>query len=61
MGFLVGMGLSLRNSTAYERYSEGRRYWATLNTHITNLARLLWVNAKEREDDLGKQDLMGKM
>jgi putative membrane protein len=61
MGFLVGIGLSLRNSTAYERYSEGRRYWSTLSLHVTNLARLLWVNAKEREGDLGKQDLLGKL
>jgi ion channel-forming bestrophin family protein len=61
MGFLVGIALSLRNSTAYERYSEGRRYWSTLSLHTTNLARLIWINGKERDGELGKEDLLGKM
>ena len=61
LGFLVGIGLSLRNTTAYERYSEGRRYWAALSLHTTNLARMIWINVKEREGDMGKEDLLGKM
>jgi ion channel-forming bestrophin family protein len=61
LGFLVGIGLSLRNSTAYERYSEGRRYWSNLTLQTTNLARLIWVNVKERDGDQGKEDLLGKM
>jgi putative membrane protein len=61
MGFLVGIGLSLRNTTAYERYSEGRRYWSNLTLQVTNLARMIWVNGKEREGEEGKQDLLGKL
>lgn len=26
-GFVVGLALSFRSSTAYERYMEGRKYW----------------------------------
>jgi putative membrane protein len=61
LGFLVGIGLSLRNSTAYERYSEGRRYWSNLTLQTTNLARLIWVDVKERDGEQGKEDLLGKM
>ena len=61
LGFLVGIGLSLRNTTAYERFSEGRRYWANMRLHTTNLARMIWVNVKERDGDQGKEDLLGKM
>jgi putative membrane protein len=61
LGFLVGIGLSLRNTTAYERYSEGRRYWSSMHLQVTNLARLVWINGKERDGELGKEDLLAKM
>ncbi|OCL11852.1 membrane protein [Glonium stellatum] len=61
LGFVVGLGLSFRSSTAYERYSEGRKYWAQLTLTSQNLARLIWVHANEREGELGKQDLLAKL
>jgi len=61
LGFLVGIALSFRNSTAYERYNDGRRYWSSLTLTSQNLARLIWVHAKEREGEVGKQDLLAKM
>jgi putative membrane protein len=61
LGFIVGLALSLRSTTAYERYMEGRRYWATLTLTSQNLARLIWVHAKEREGEQGKEDLLAKM
>ena len=61
LGFLVGIGLNLRNATAYERFSEGRRYWSQLTMHTTNLARMVWINVKERDGEQGKEDLLGKM
>lgn len=61
LGFVVGLGLSFRSSTAYERYNEGRRYWAQLVLSSQNLARIFWVHAKEREGKLGKQDLLAKL
>src|SRR6201998_2315573 len=30
LGFVVGLAISFRSSTAYERYTEGRKYWAQL-------------------------------
>ncbi|ETN38715.1 uncharacterized protein HMPREF1541_06753 [Cyphellophora europaea CBS 101466] len=64
LGFVVGLGLSFRSSTAYERYAEGARYWATLQLSSRNLARMIWIHSNERHDqdeDLGKADLLSKV
>lgn len=61
LGFVVALALSFRSTTAYERYSEGRRYWSQLVLASHNLARLVWVHADEREGDVGKQDLLAKL
>jgi len=64
LGFVVGLALSFRSSTAYERYSEGRKYWAQLMVTSRNLARLIWVHTGERHDedaDVGKGDLLAKL
>ncbi|OCK91486.1 UPF0187-domain-containing protein [Cenococcum geophilum 1.58] len=61
LGFVVGLALSFRSSTAYERYAEGRKYWAQLTFASQNLARTIWVHAKEREGDLGKEDVLAKL
>jgi predicted membrane chloride channel (bestrophin family) len=61
LGFLVGLALSLRSSTAYERYNEGRKYWSQLTLTTHNLARIIWVHAREREGDQNKEDLLAKM
>jgi predicted membrane chloride channel (bestrophin family) len=42
--------LSFRSSTAYERYAEGRRYWAQLILASQNLGRVFWVHTAERKD-----------
>ena len=64
LGFVVGLALSFRSSTAYERYAEGRKYWAQLILTSRNLARLIWVHAQERHEEspeLGKEDLLSKL
>ncbi|KAI0420986.1 Bestrophin, RFP-TM, chloride channel-domain-containing protein [Xylaria grammica] len=59
-GFVVSMGLSLRSSTAYERYAEGRRCWSQLILASQSLGRVFWVNAIERPET-AKEDLLGKL
>ncbi|KAF2729934.1 hypothetical protein EJ04DRAFT_474768 [Polyplosphaeria fusca] len=61
LGFVVGLALSFRSSTAYERYGEGRKYWAQLTLASQNLARLIWIHAEEREGEDGKKDLLAKL
>ncbi|EME77367.1 uncharacterized protein MYCFIDRAFT_117628, partial [Pseudocercospora fijiensis CIRAD86] len=63
-GFVVGLALSFRSTTAYERYAEGRKYWAQLSLNARSLARLIWVHAQERHEEsteLGKHDLLAKL
>ena len=61
LGFVVGLALSFRSSTAYERYADGRKYWSQLIYNSNILARLIWLHAQTREGEEGKQDLLAKM
>ena len=61
LGFVVGLSLSFRSSTAYERYAEGRKFWAQMTLHSRNLARIIWIHTNEREGEDGKDDLLGKL
>ncbi|KAL5360349.1 Bestrophin, RFP-TM, chloride channel-domain-containing protein [Aspergillus floccosus] len=60
-GFVVGLALSFRSSTAYERWADGRKYWSLLIQTSRNLARTIWVNTSEREDPYAKEDLLAKL
>jgi putative membrane protein len=61
LGFVVGLALSFRSSTAYERYNDGRKYWSQLTLVSQNLARLIWVHADERPGEFMKEDLLAKL
>lgn len=60
LGFVVGLSLSFRSSTAYERYNDGRKYWAQLATTTQSLARLIWIHVEERPD-CAQGDLLAKI
>lgn len=40
---------------------DGRKYWSQMTGLSQNLARIIWINAKEREGELGKEDVLAKM
>lgn len=64
LGFVVGLGISFRTSSAYERYVDGRKYWAQLTQASRLMAHLLWIHAEERHEqdaDQGKADLLAKL
>lgn len=64
LGFVVGLGISFRTSSAYERYVDGRKYWAQLIQASRLMAHLIWVHAEERhqpDSDQGKADLLAKL
>ena len=64
LGFVVAMGISFRTSSAYERYVDGRRFWAQLSQSSRDLARHIWIHADERHEidpQTGKADLLGKI
>lgn len=60
-GFVVGLGLSFRNSTAYERYAEGRKYWAALLQASQVLGRVFWIHATDRPDQDSRELLLKKI
>jgi predicted membrane chloride channel (bestrophin family) len=61
LGFVVGLAISFRTSSAYERYTEGRKYWSQLQFVSQNLARTVWIHTSEREGEAGKEDLLAKL
>lgn len=60
LGFVVGLSLSFRSSTAYERYAEGRRYWGTLTSASQTLGRIVWVHASETAGGKDSRELLVK-
>ena len=64
LGFVVGLGISFRTSSAYERYVDGRRFWAQLSQASRDLARHIWVHVEERhnkDEATAKADLLAKV
>ena len=64
LGFVVGLGISFRTSSAYDRYTDGRKYWAQVVQASRDLARHIWIHAKERHEEdpeKGKADLLAKL
>ncbi|KAF2630005.1 hypothetical protein BU25DRAFT_262812 [Macroventuria anomochaeta] len=61
LGILVGLALKVRSSSAYNRYTEGRKCWSKLIGISTSLARNIWIHVEEQEGDMEKQDLLAKV
>ncbi|EFX05542.1 upf0187 domain protein membrane protein [Grosmannia clavigera kw1407] len=59
-GFVVGLALSFRSSTAYERYNEGRKSWGQLVLTCNVLGRVYWLHCLEREEHKEK-DVLAKL
>ncbi|KAK7208563.1 Bestrophin, RFP-TM, chloride channel-domain-containing protein [Myxozyma melibiosi] len=49
LGFVTGLALSFRVNTAYERYNEGRKYWAQLTMTVRNFSRFVWIQVPLRK------------
>ncbi|ORY86339.1 Bestrophin, RFP-TM, chloride channel-domain-containing protein [Protomyces lactucae-debilis] len=47
LGFVVGLSLSFKTTTAYARWWEGRIAWQTIATQSRSLARLMMVHVPE--------------
>ncbi|KAI0076497.1 UPF0187-domain-containing protein [Panus rudis PR-1116 ss-1] len=51
LGTVLGLVISFRTSTAYERFSEGRRLWTNIAIASRNLAQVIWIHVPfERTD-----------
>ena len=43
IGFVVGLSITFRNQTAYERFTEGRKLWNQLQLVARNMGRIIWL------------------
>jgi len=51
LGTVLGLVISFRTSSAYERYQEGRKMWTNISIASRNLAQIIWIHvAIERVD-----------
>jgi len=51
LGTVLGLVISFRTSTAYERFSEGRKLWTNIAIASRNLAQIIWIHVPfERAD-----------
>jgi putative membrane protein len=55
MGLVLGLVISFRTSSAYERYQDGRKMWSNIATSSRNLAQQIWIHIPS--DRSGKGDL----
>jgi putative membrane protein len=59
IGTFISLLLVFRTNTAYDRYWEGRKLWASMTTSIRSTARYIWVNTTEKEpDDVRKKKII---
>ncbi|KAJ3504919.1 hypothetical protein NLJ89_g7689 [Agrocybe chaxingu] len=54
LGTVLGLVISFRTSSAYERYQDGRKMWTNIITGSRNLAQMFWVHIPV--DRTGKGD-----
>ncbi|KAH7335598.1 UPF0187-domain-containing protein [Rhizoctonia solani] len=44
LGTVLGLVISFRTTSAYDRYWEGRKLWSTISLSSRNLANLIWIH-----------------
>jgi ion channel-forming bestrophin family protein len=51
LGTVLGLVISFRTSSAYERYQEGRKAWTSIQIASRNIAQIIWIHVPlERTD-----------
>ncbi|PVG03303.1 UPF0187-domain-containing protein [Serendipita vermifera] len=52
LGTILGLVVSFRTSSAYDRYWEGRKLWSTIALSSRQLAQIIWIHVpNERKQD----------
>jgi putative membrane protein len=58
LGLVLGLVVSFRTSSAYERYSEGRKLWSDLTLTSRNIGMNIWLHVpNQRVDKVTKEKL----
>ncbi|KAG6899259.1 hypothetical protein C0993_011891 [Termitomyces sp. T159_Od127] len=56
LGTVLGLVISFRTSSAYERYQEGRKQWSNIAVASNNLATLFWIHTPAKRDIPGASE-----
>ncbi|KAG6860196.1 hypothetical protein C0995_014483 [Termitomyces sp. Mi166 len=56
LGTVLGLVISFRTSSAYERYQEGRKLWTNIGVASKNLAMLFWIHTPAKRDIPGASE-----
>jgi predicted membrane chloride channel (bestrophin family) len=51
LGTVLGLVISFRTSTAYERFTEGRKIWTAIGVTSRNMAQQIWVHIPNKRLD----------
>eukprot|EP00833_Pecoramyces_ruminatium_P004880 jgi/Orpsp1_1/1178912/evm.model.c7180000067202.1 len=54
LGLVLSLLLVFRNNSAYDRFWEGRKSWASILNHARNLSRHIWICVDIDENDKNK-------
>ncbi|EKM75838.1 hypothetical protein AGABI1DRAFT_64030 [Agaricus bisporus var. burnettii JB137-S8] len=46
LGTVLGLVISFRTSSAYERYQDGRKMWTAIGVASKNLTQMIWIHAQ---------------
>lgn len=57
LGVILGLAVSFRTSTAYERYSEGRRMWSSVCHLSRSVAQIIWTQVDAERPNKTDPDL----
>ncbi|RXW16477.1 hypothetical protein EST38_g9381 [Candolleomyces aberdarensis] len=55
LGTVLGLVISFRTSSAYDRYQDGSNMWANIKTATTNFGELIWIHVPLGREDKGLQ------
>ncbi|KAJ7167138.1 Bestrophin, RFP-TM, chloride channel-domain-containing protein [Mycena crocata] len=57
LGTVLGLVISFRTSTAYERYQDGRKMWTNITIASRNIAQIIWIHVPFERVDINKNKL----
>jgi ion channel-forming bestrophin family protein len=57
LGTVLGLVISFRTSSAYERYSEGRKMWTNIAISSRNIAQIIWIHVPIERTDKDKNQM----
>ncbi|KAJ7227738.1 UPF0187-domain-containing protein [Mycena haematopus] len=57
LGTVLGLVISFRTSTAYERYQEGRKMWTNITIASRNIAQIIWIHVPFERIDEDKNNM----